>query len=422
MRALMQTCVASAVAGALLAGGLGAARGADKAAPKGYTAVRPDQGTGEVLVGVVKDAKSAHDLLARAQKDLAGYFDDGPKLLGAVGAAGDVHAEATFAAKRGDQAVEGLIVVHVGGRDGLIGVAYDRPEAFAKTKGDLAALLAKNLPEAPAAPKVELKAQRLPDDSGVIKAPEGWTLNAVNAMVDAVGPKAEGHFGLWCPVTTPDGAAALNALGVPTTGLLIAKPSDPESTLREVAPQFVKSMGAEWKWKKLLDEMDAPGFPGTAKFLLYEADVTVGRKTTTYRALALIDVMPDTGGQFVFYSSWVTAPADVFDEQLPTLLAVWKSWKTDDKVFQARLRAAAESMNETARIIQDVNAERQRVMARAVDDWSEVIRGTSQVLDRKYDTIKEVDSYELDKALRRLNEREGYERWKVIPLKDLNNP
>jgi hypothetical protein len=101
---------------------------------------------------------------------------------------------------------------------------------------------------------------------------------------------------------------------------------------------------------------------------------------------------------------------------------VWKSWKTDDRVFQARLKAAAESMRETYRIIQDVNAERRRAMDRAVDDWSEVIRGTSQVLDRKYDTIKEVDSYELDKILRDLNEHEGFERWKIISLKDLNNP
>jgi hypothetical protein len=422
MRALWKTCVASAVAGALLVGGLGAVHGAERSLPKNYTAVRADEGTGEVLIATVKGADSARDLLAQALKDLAAYFDDGPKVLGAVGSESDVKAEATFAAKRDGKVYEGTVVVHIGGRDGMIGVAYDRPEAFAKGKADLAKLLAKKMPEAAAAPKVELKAQRLPDDSGAIKVPDGWTLNAVNSMVDAIGPKAEGHFGLWCPVTTPDGAAALTALGVPTAGLLIAKPSDPESTLRQFAPQFAKTLGAEWKWKKLIDEADAPGFPGKAKFLLYDADVTVGRKTVTVRTLALIDVMPDTGGQFVFYTSSVSAPVDSFAEQLPTLLEVWKSWKTDDKVFQARLKAAAESMRETYRIIQDVNAERQRVMDRAVDDWSEVIRGTSQVLDRKYDTIKEVDSYELDKILRHLNEHEGNERWKIIPLKDLNNP
>jgi hypothetical protein len=416
----LASCVPSAVCAALLCGGFAAA--AERSLPRGYTAVRPDSGTGEVLIAQVKDARSARDLLAKAMDDLSEYFDGRPEVLGAVGDDADKAVQATFKARRGGKAVEGLALVSVGPRDAVVGLAYDRPAQFVMTKADLADLLAKNLPESAAAPKPQLKPQRLPDDSGAIAVPDGWKLNAVNSMVDAVGPKSEGHFGLWVPVYTPAGAAYMRSVGVDPRGLPIAARGEPEAVLKAVAPQLAAFAGGEWKFKKRLDAADAPGFPGQAQFLLFDADVTVGDKTTTYRTLALIDVMPETNGQFVLYSSWVCAPVADFDRELQTLVAVWKSWKTDDRVFQARLDKALKDMKETYRIIQDVNAERQRAMDRAVDDWSEVIRGTSQVLDRRFGDIHEVDSYELDKLIRGLNEHEGYERWKIIPLKDLNNP
>jgi hypothetical protein len=417
-------CVPAAACAALLAGCSAAASGAEKAPPKGYAVVRPDRGAGEVLIATVKDAASSRAVLAGALKDLTAYFDDGPKVLGAVGSENDVKAEATFAAKRGDTVVEGMIVVHVGDRDAAVGVAYDRPEAFEKNKADLAALVEKHMPPTPAAPKVELTAQPLPDGSGTIAVPAGWQVNAANGAADVHGPgMVGGVFGLSCTVLTPAGADAIRRTGVEPSGSPIAKRSDPASVLQATSPAFYAAQGVGWKWKELLGETKADlPLLGDARFLLYDADYTVGGKTTTVRSLAFVYVMPDVGGQYGLYISAVAAPADEFAQRLPTLLAVWKSWKTDDKVFQARLAHAAQTMKETARMAQAVVAERQRVMDRAMDDWSEVIRGTSQVLDHKYDTIKEVDSYELDKIVRGLNEHEGSERWKIIPLKDLRNP
>ena len=408
------------LAALVLTAGLTAA--AERNPPKGFTAFQPDRGTGEVLIQQRKDVKSARGALDGALDALATYFDGRPRVLGAMADDNDTEAQAAFVASRDHKVVSGMIVVHAGARDAVVGVEYDDAKAFADSKANLAALLEKNLPDSPA-DEVKLQRTRLPDGSGAISIPEGWDVNAVNSMVDVVGPDAEGHFGLWTPVYTPAGAAYMRQLGVGTGIIPVCDYSDPESAMKVLARSLLAASGVEWQYKKRLDMAPAPGFPGKAAYLLFDADVTKDGKTTTIRTLALVDMMPTSlPTQWTYYASWVCCPADSFDRRLPTLLAIWKSWKTDDAVFQKRLQAALESMKATARIIQDANAYRQHVVDRAMDDWSEYIRGTSQVRDAQYDKLYEVPYYNLDNMLDRLNEHEGYERWKIIPLKDINNP
>ena len=420
MRRFSALCGLLTVPCLVLAAGLAAA--GDAKLPADFTAFQPDDGKGEVLIRQSKDAGSAKELLTNSFDALSSYFDKGPKALGAVGDDGDVEAQSTFVAARGDIAYTGLAVVHVGARDAVVGVAYDRADHFAASKANLTALLGKNLPES-TAPRVKLQAQRLPDGSGAIKVPEGWNVNAVNSMVDVIGPNGEEcHFGLWTPVYTPAKAAAMRQLGVSTGIVPVAPYTDPESALKMAGKAFAAAAGMDWTFKRRIDQADAPGFPGRAKYLLYEADVTKDGKTTTTRSLVLVDVMPTAPDMWVFYASGVGCPADQFDRNLPTLMAIWKSWKTDDRVFQQRLQAAAESMKETARILQDGIAYRQHVMDRVNDDWSEVIRGTSQVVDTRFDTVREVDANGLKDVVEKLNEHEGFDRWKIVPLKDINHP
>ena len=134
---------------------------------------------------------------------LTTYFDGRPHVLGAMTDDNDTEIQAAFVAARGKTVYSGLAVVHVGAGDAVIGVAYDETKAFADDKATLEALLKKNLPAAAAAPEVKWQTTRLPDDSGAIELPEGWNVNAVNAMVDVTGPDGqEAHFGLWTPVYT----------------------------------------------------------------------------------------------------------------------------------------------------------------------------------------------------------------------------
>jgi hypothetical protein len=409
----------STLAAFLLTAGFAGA--AENNPPKDFKAFHPDNGTGEVLIQERQDATSARQALNGALDSLTTYFDARPRVLGATTDDGDTEIQASFVASRAHEVVSGLVVVHAGAHDAVVGVEFDQAKAFAESKTKLAALLEKNMPETTTA-EVSLQRTRLPDGSGAISIPEGWSVNAVNSMVDVVGPESEGHFGLWTPVYTPAGAAYMRSLGVGTGIVPVCDYSDPESAVKVLAPGMAALSGAEWNYVKRLDAAPAPGFPGKAAYLVFDAEIRKDGKKSTIRTLALVDMMPTSAGQWVFYSSWVCAPAETFDKELPTLLNVWKSWKTDDAVFQKRLQTALEDMKTTARIIQDANAYRQHVMDRAADDWSEYIRGTSQVLDLHYDTLSEVPTYNVDRMVDRLNEQAGYERWKIIPIKDINNP
>ena len=123
--------------------------------PKDFTAFRPDNGTGEVLIQQRKGATSARAAFDGALDALTTYFDGRPRVLGAMTDDNDTEIQAAFVAARGKTVYSGLAVVHVGAGDAVIGVAYDETKAFADDKATLEALLKKNLPAAAAAPEVK---------------------------------------------------------------------------------------------------------------------------------------------------------------------------------------------------------------------------------------------------------------------------
>ncbi len=221
----------------------GPAAADDAKLPKDFTAFRPDNGTGEVLIRQSKDARSA-----RAALDaLSTYFDGRPRVLGAMTDDNDTEVQAGFADSRGRTIYSGLIVVHAGAGDAVVGIAYDDAKAFADTKANLVALLKKNLPAAAAAPDLNWQTTRLPDGSGAIKVPQGWDVNAVNGMVDVTGPDGqEAHFGLWTPVYTRAGAAYMASLGVSTGIVPVCDYTDPESALKALAANVAAANGITW--------------------------------------------------------------------------------------------------------------------------------------------------------------------------------
>jgi hypothetical protein len=161
---------------------------------------------------------------------------------------------------------------------------------------------------------------------------------------------------------------------------------------------------------------------GQSAYVLFDADFTQGGKTVQHRTLAWVYMFAKLDLTWEIYYSSATSPAASFEKNLPVMLDVWQSWKVDDKVFAERMREALSSMKECSRIVREIDANRQRVMARACDDWSECIRGTRIVHDDKYVEYRTESTYVLDEVVRGLNRHEGYERFHVIPLKDLNNP
>lgn len=391
----------------------------DPEPPEGFQSFRPEQGSGEVLVGLFKGAGSAKEALARSLDALAGYFDGRPRVLAGLGDRDDQELQAVIEATRKGKSFRGLVLVHVGPREAVVGIAYDRAARFAESEAALGELLSRNLPRGEGA-RVKWRRVELSDGSGTLKVPEGWQLNPINAMVSGWGPQGSVDLGIWVTLNTPASAAQLAQFGIPPGP--VVEYGDPVNALEVMARVYVESLGGRLKKLHVIDRAPAPGFPGKSGWFHVESEISKDGKTEKTQTLALISLTPLADGRVLYYSSSVTAPAKTFARDLPVLLEIWNSWKVSDAVFQKRIQAALESMKATHRIIQDVYEARKRVMARACDDWSEVIRGTRIVRDDRFGTFAEVPAYELEKAVREFNRREGYERWKIIPLKDLNNP
>jgi len=54
------------------------------------------------------------------------------------------------------------------------------------------------------------------------------------------------------------------------------------------------------------------------------------------------------------------------------------------------------------------------------DNWTEAFRGTRVVEDTRTGTRGDVNLGYSTEIVRRLNQQEGYERYRVIPLQELN--
>ena len=405
-----------------LSGGSAAPGQADRPLPATFQSFEAPGSNGRVLVGQRRNVRSARQLLLASFEDLAGYFDHRPRALAVIGSADDQQMQATFDGLRGGQPILGLAVVDLSGTNGVIGMLYDSPDRLPGSERPLANLLKQHLPAAAREPA--WRQVSLPDGSGTMVLPEGWVITSANkGMVDASGPEGYADLGLWCPIITPQLAAyRRQQFGLPSIGVLVAPYSNPVQAIRDVAPPFFAGQGIQWRWLRLIEQEPVAWPGGQGAFIHFEAAVGKGNQSERFQSLTLILMNPNTDGTWTYYSSGVSAPSAIFGRSLPVLLKVWANWKVDDRVFQERLQKAAQDMKDCARMIQEANAYRQHVMDRAADDWDEYLRGTHIVRDAQTGELTEESAYGLDGVLQKLNQQEGYERWKIIPLKDINSP
>ncbi len=383
-----------------------------------FKAIKPDLGRGAVLLGKYANVASAKAGLHKALEELAKYFDGRPKVLSAMGSKDGKELHATFAASKGKDKFLGLALVGVHEKEATVGIVYDKDFLFGITGRNLMETLQKHVPGALG--KAALREQRLPDGTGSIKVPDGWVVTATKGMVSAEGPHGNVDLGLWMQVWTPQ--AAQNPLGLRPP--LVAPYRDPFTAFRDVNTQSYALLGVRLSNFRLLKKMDTPALVpgGQAAYLHYEVQVSGAGKPAKIQGLAQVYMNPLGDGTWFYYASSVASPADKFNDNAPVLVEIWKSWRVDDWVMRDRLAKAQKSLDEAFRLIQGANANRQRVMARAVDDWVEYIRGTNLVHDRRDDRLHEVNFTIADRLVENLNRREGYERYAIIPLKDLNNP
>lgn len=393
--------------------------------PEGFRVVGDDGDMGRVLL-LRRPARSATALVRRALGDLAASFDRRPRVIGGVVDRQDRDVQALFAAQLGGASIRGLVVARVAGGQGALGILYDRAERLAASLRRLGGTLGGHWPRSTARP-VSWQTVPLPDGSGTMRLPAGWRItSAYQGMVDARGPEGMGvSLGMAYQVFTPEGAQS--PLG-PSPYLLVAPYCDPVTALRVLGPQVARvsqAMGPPMppmRWVRVIEQAPAPDVlpGGRAVFVHYEVDVGEGGGWRRYRCLSLLSTAPVSYARWMFSFSSVAAPVEVFGRNLPLLLEIWACWKVSGRVLRERLQKATQSLREAYRIYRQAHRRAQRVMENAMYDWAEVMRGTRAVEDTPTGERRPVDLGWVDEIVEQMNEREGWQRYRAIPLRELD--
>jgi hypothetical protein len=424
---------------AMLAGG-GPRLHAQQGPAQGYQLLTDPQTTGAVLTATRAGTGSATILLRQACGEVASFFDGRrPQILGGFRDAQDQRVEAVFRATVRGSPIGGMAYAVVAAGKGTAGFAFDSPRVIAQTLPRLIQLTSGGSGPLPVS-ALNWREVPFPDGSGWMKLPDGWLItSAQKGIVEARGPHGFVVRGMWAPVYTRAAAQAeIQAnrqqaayLGIPPLPFvgLVADPTDPVSVLRELTPQFnLLTRQSGMPPENILRIVEVapvpqpagvPQSPGVsqAAFLDYELEWGGIR----YRRIALLTLGTVTaGGTWIVVLSHVMSPVESFAQNLPVLMEIWGSAQTAQWVYTERLENAMRSLREANQIWEQSTANRQRSEEKIHNMWIEVIRGTRIVEDTDTGRRGDVNLGWSSEIVRTLNQAEGRDRYREIPLWELN--
>lgn len=390
----------------------------------GYQLLTDPQVTGGHLVATRPGTGSATALLAQALKEVAGFFGGRPEVVAAASDVADTRAEAVFRATLGGAPVGGIAYAIVGAGTGTTGFVFDSPQTIRQSLPRLVQL-AGGTGAAPA-PALTWRDTPFPDGSGWMKLPEGWVITfSQKGTASAQGPHGRIERGMWTPVLTRAAAARISAsLGIPYPYASF-DPTDPVTVLRDYftyANALSRQRGVPpLNILRVIEVAPVPPTPGYAQaaFIDYEHEEGSLRfRSIQYLLLGHIDM----DGNWLLYTSYVASRSEFFPQNLPVLLEIWASARTAQHVINERLDNAMQSLREAGEIYRQTTENRSRSQQRIHDKWTEVIRGTRIVEDTLTGDRRDVDLGWSKDIVRRLNQGEGHERYREIPLWQLNQP
>ncbi len=401
------------------------------ALPAGFRAVGTPGLGGTAAVAELSSGAPVDRIAAQVLAGSASCFDGRPQAVTGVASRDGAEAQVIFRAQQKGVPLAGVLWVIRRSTSAWVGLAWDRADHFGgsfsgylQTLAGAAGAGAPGAASAPAArPAPALNWQNFPDGSGRIRVPPGWKLDSYKGWVMGNGPEGFINLGMSFPVETDSSIKQF----YPTA--LVAPYTDPVTAFVQVIPQVAVMMAAASNQPattiqgiRVVESVPVESFAGsTAAMLHAEYQVTPpGEATRESADIALVIIAPTGAGQWMFYSSGVGCPRDQFARNLPVLMEIWKSYQVAGWVSQERMAKAMQSLREANQIMEDTMAARRRSEDRTFADWDEYIRGYRTVLDTVTGERFDVDLGNSTEVVRRLNEAEGTERYREIPLRDLN--
>lgn len=396
-------------------------------------------GSGTVLV-LQSTEQSARALAQQALQALAQQLDRAPRLLGGMLSRDDDAAMLSFAGHQRGALVQGYLLTQRSGNTARAVVVLDEPARLAASAPQLLAAADAAAPPAPAAPAesnnpyARLRWVTVPFATGQVQLPESFRIVGQHqGAVDIVGPQGEvASLGAANQVTTPQTAQYWAARGLPPQTYVAPATGNPVDAFRSVQPQIERSIASRGgPVVRLTNVREAERIPFgnfNAALVASEGMGSIGNRP--YRKLSLVaagGVMAN--GNWLYYSSEVYAPAELYPQALPVLLKIWNSWSVDKSVLMERLVSAAKSMRETNDILNSVHANRQASQDRLSAAWGHHLRGTVVVSDSSTGRQSTEWLYQpgpaangvglehnrhMSDVVRDANAAAGYARWEVV--------
>jgi hypothetical protein len=398
-------------------------------APSGYT-VLASEGLGRTLFALRPDTRSAKAAVVAALRDLGKVFDDEPLVSGAFGDAEDKQCRGSFTAKLKGQALKGFVASGVGANGAAVTAVYDRADVAA---AELAVLLA-------AVPvSRQWVVHQLPGGSGTLRLPSDWKLTRSTAIggVLADGPSGQiVGLGLGAQVVLPNSPIAPQVRA--SASMLVAPFSEPVTALKTLMPQLSvmsqRQGGPALALKRILSSSPAAALIPNGQAAWIECAFTrgSGNHAVDYREKALLECYPIGPLGWAFSTSYAAAPERIYDRDLPLMIEIAKSWKLNDQAIQENTVTMINKQNRDFAAFEHSMQEKNQAFDRFREsmrnselareksnaDFDEVIRGYRAVEDTRTGYRTDVDLGYSKGIVDKLNERQGFQRYKEIPLRD----
>ena len=395
-----------------------AARQGNRQLPAGFSITARSGPSGQALTAAFKGGQSARAAFSGIFKAAYSYFDSPPALSAAVSDRRDQEVQGFFRSVYEGVPVRGLMVVTTANGEGHAGLLFDREDTFGRSYSTLSRQMAGAFPAtggggggAAAAPRKVPPLQKMPlsDGSGSIGLAPGYIMTgAFKGTVDVKGPDGA-ILGLGSPnnvFVNPIGGVQPNMMSGPFRDPVRALPN-----FLDVS--FNRALSRREATLRIIETAPVPWQGVQAAYISYE--VTTAK--LHYRYFGLFQSRPVDNTMWLFFASYVGAPANVFPREFPTMLAIWQSWGISDALVRERMNAALQSMRDTFKIYQGVHDNQTRAGENAAAGWSQVIRGVTSIEDVVTKRRGDVDTRSVDDVLKVLN-RDG-DNYRQVPMNEL---
>jgi hypothetical protein len=330
--------------------------------------LRDSQGTGLAMYGTLTGKTASAAAVVPAIFAYSQAFDPTPSIQLLLADQSDRHAQALFTAAAQGVPVIGVVAISLNDTGGDVTVFYDKAGAFEASFLRMQQALAQDGVATSVLSLIRLA------DGNEVGLPPGWRITAEGAgLVELRGPQGEAiSLGMTMPVYSGDPEAA--------GGVAHARCCDSARAFEALFPQIAamaQPSGAAPR--ELVGLIGDQPVEGSGNAVLILSQLRVGGQDFTH--LALVDAVAGFTEPWTLTLSSVMAPQPLFAAELPTLLAIWKSYRGAEPVFDDAVWRSLQAMKSVREMLSGTTARRETADYNPAAGWQKVLAAIANAND-----------------------------------------